>query len=234
MLAASDTTYLKGVVPVTTRKGFTLIELLVVIAIIAILAAILFPVFAKAREKARQASCLSNMKQIGLACLSYAQDYDEKLPYYYMYNPYPTNLAWWQFLMQPYMKNWQMVICPSGSWSYPSAVLIAGHPNPMISSYALPAISHDANHVLFSPTLYSGTLAGIADSSGTIMVTESTGSEIYTGGTLDYHLVDIIDGGSLCRVALRHNDGFNSTFCDGHSKWLKKSLPGMWTVPAGD
>jgi prepilin-type N-terminal cleavage/methylation domain-containing protein len=61
------------------KRGFTLIELLVVIAIIAILAAILFPVFAKAREKARQTSCLSNCKQIALACLQYAQDYDETL-----------------------------------------------------------------------------------------------------------------------------------------------------------
>ncbi len=65
------------------RRGFTLIELLVVIAIIAILAAILFPVFAKAREKARQSSCLSNLKQIGLATLQYVQDYDETLPFYW-------------------------------------------------------------------------------------------------------------------------------------------------------
>ena len=65
-----------------SRRGFTLIELLVVIAIIAILAAILFPVFAKAREKARQTSCLSNVKQLGLGLMMYAQDYDEKLPSY--------------------------------------------------------------------------------------------------------------------------------------------------------
>ena len=65
-----------------SRRGFTLIELLVVIAIIAILAAILFPVFAKAREKARQTSCLSNLKQLGLSFLMYAQDYDELLPSY--------------------------------------------------------------------------------------------------------------------------------------------------------
>jgi prepilin-type N-terminal cleavage/methylation domain-containing protein len=63
-----------------SNKGFTLIELLVVIAIIAILAAILFPVFAQAREKARQTSCLSNCKQIGLSLQMYAQDYDETLP----------------------------------------------------------------------------------------------------------------------------------------------------------
>jgi prepilin-type N-terminal cleavage/methylation domain-containing protein len=88
-------------------KGFTLIELLVVIAIIAILAAILFPVFARARENARRASCLSNAKQIGLGVMQYAQDYDEKL----MFSYGPQGI--WADVTQPYVKNYQMFKCPT-------------------------------------------------------------------------------------------------------------------------
>jgi prepilin-type N-terminal cleavage/methylation domain-containing protein len=84
------------------RKGFTLIELLVVIAIIAILAAILFPVFAKAREKARQTSCLSNVKQIALAMMMYYQDSEAFTP-----------RAVWMQRIQPYVNNQQIFRCPS-------------------------------------------------------------------------------------------------------------------------
>src|SRR6476619_5756502 len=89
------------------RRGFTLIELIVVIAIIAILAAILFPVFARAREKARQAQCASNYRQIGTALTMYCQDYDEILPLYWDVNT-P------EIIIQPYVKNLEIVRrCPS-------------------------------------------------------------------------------------------------------------------------
>ncbi len=99
------------------RSGFTLIELLVVIAIIAILAAILFPVFAQAREKARQTSCLSNIKQLGLGILMYTQDYDELFPVHaYWENNWNTiegKSQYWEGRVLPYIKNLGIFRCPS-------------------------------------------------------------------------------------------------------------------------
>src|SRR5216684_722695 len=101
----------------TKPPGFTLIELLVVIAIIAILAAILFPVFAMAREKARQASCLSNQKQLGTAMSMYIQDYDERFPNWRTLVPvspdHPNGKITWVENMQPYSKNKKIWVCPS-------------------------------------------------------------------------------------------------------------------------
>src|ERR1700753_1071238 len=92
--------------------AFTLIELLVVIAIIAILAAILFPVFARARENARRASCQSNLKQIGLGLIQYQQDFDERMIPLYI-DPGFTTTSQWCFLAQPYLKSTQVLHCPS-------------------------------------------------------------------------------------------------------------------------
>ena len=142
--------------------GFTLIELLVVIAIIAILAAILFPVFAQAREKARQTSCLSNLKQLTLGWVMYAQDYDEKFPQWKWDqswangNVMPNNNATslWCNAIFPYVKNAQVYQCPSdargvtvkdafGGWFNFDDTLI-GFPNGMLQA----KISYGANEPL--------------------------------------------------------------------------------------
>ncbi|MEA3403986.1 MAG: DUF1559 domain-containing protein [Armatimonadota bacterium] len=212
------------------RRGFTLIELLVVIAIIAILAAILFPVFARAREKARQASCLSNLKQCGLAIQMYASDYDERLPKYYryMYLGGSRYLWWWGDMLQPYIKNYQLLECPSDAWYY-TYLRPPNLPNPLVCSYAFNNCAHDVNHNYIGK-LGDEKLAQIDKPAETIILVDSRTSEIYTGGSRDYHLVDVIDHGQYSRVALRHNEGFNAVFCDGHAKWLRQSQPGMWTI----
>jgi prepilin-type N-terminal cleavage/methylation domain-containing protein/prepilin-type processing-associated H-X9-DG protein len=185
------------------RRGFTLIELLVVIAIIAILAAILFPVFAQAREKARATACLSNMKQIGTAIMMYTQDNDEYMPYGYMYNfdcpnfNNQTELFYWQDLCRPYIKNEQVYMCPSAEPHMGTDFLRPrGAPNPLIRDYIANASwgfsmadeSNVVNGIEYGRPGGDGvggpftnmwcnpsiSLASIEDSAGTIAVFDST------------------------------------------------------------
>src|SRR5205809_2677588 len=126
-----------------TKRGFTLIELLVVIAIITILAAILFPVFAQAREKARQSTCLSNQKQLGTAMSMYIQDYDERFPNWRTVVPKsadnPNAKITWVENMQPYCKNKKIWICPSDSIAAEQKALGLGGGTVAVNSYWLNA-----------------------------------------------------------------------------------------------
>ncbi len=141
--------------PQGRRSGFTLIELLVVIAIIAILAAILFPVFAQAREKARQASCTSNMKQLATAVMMYTQDYDESYPKAEFvdqngWGSWPQNHYLWSsaLCIQPYMKNTGILRCPSDNDTLDQSIAAAVGPNrrPGTLSYMINGFSPDPSN----------------------------------------------------------------------------------------
>jgi prepilin-type N-terminal cleavage/methylation domain-containing protein/prepilin-type processing-associated H-X9-DG protein len=199
-----------------TRRGFTLIELLVVIAIIAILAAILFPVFAKAREKARQTSCLSNVKQIGVAALSYAQDYDEMtMPgyqYYYGLGSGTSVLAWFPVYLQPYVKNWQLFKCPS--LSYAVAANLVGPAYEL--SYGTNYYRGEVTPYDYTLGMHQCSLGSVADPAGTFWVQEGFAYTHVRG------------------VTKPHNDGFNAVLADGHAKWYKNDDQNirMWTKAA--
>ena len=142
-----------------STKGFTLIELLVVIAIIAILSAILFPVFAKAREKARQSQCTSNMKQIGLALTQYVQDYDESMPNLY-YVAADANQYWWEFMIQPYLKSTAIYQCPS---NIDKINMTAAPGSVYLNHYTPNLLTNNNNNIIFS---LAGDNAGAMDGAG--------------------------------------------------------------------
>jgi len=225
-------------------KGFTLIELLVVIAIIAILAAILFPVFAKSREKARQSSCLSNLKQIGLAITQYAQDFDEKNVS--VYRDSGGYRYMWGDLVQPYMRSYQMLVCPSNSWFYnynrPLVLNPATNTNSQTSltcSYAIPDMNVNQNGTVIYP-IPGSSISQIQDPTGTIMVVDSWSPFIWSGACPETNyaagpaLTTYTDLGNQSQVCKIHNDTFGALFADGHVKSLVNSQPGMWTTTLND
>jgi prepilin-type N-terminal cleavage/methylation domain-containing protein/prepilin-type processing-associated H-X9-DG protein len=210
------------------NKAFTLIELLVVIAIIAILAAILFPVFAQAREKARAAACLSNLKQLGTATQMYIQDYDEKL-FFRASATVPSvsrsgaivptaaqpPVLWWNSV-QPYIKNTQLFVCPDD-------------PAPVLSKDSSGALTLKRSYIAIRAA-EALAMSQVEFSSETIVFVDKwdktagpvpaaiTDSWIEPfNGDFDYYP-------TYRRMKIagdRHSEGVNASFFDGHAKWLK-------------
>ncbi len=195
-----------------SSEGFTLIELLVVIAIISILASILFPVFSKAREKARTTSCLANVKQLGLAVLMYAQDYDEQLPAGHYYID-ATNWIAWAHLIFPYVRNNQVYTCPSDkTLNFDNAVINDGTPG----GYG------------YNDYLYWMSLGIFGDPVNIVVLADSTYYSMWHGHT---DPPPNQTAGNFATPEPRHNEGANCAFLDSHAKWFKSDAicdPSHW------
>ena len=225
------------------RRAFTLIELLVVIAIIAILAAILFPVFARARENARKASCMSNMKQIGLGVMQYVQDYDEKFPMSrcdkgsVYFGTFENKSMPWHLAIQPYVKSVQLFKCPSNTsnawvnWGntgggdiIPRSYVANGTGDYVqygnMWGGAQPMNNFDAGGGLNQ--------ARIQATAQVILVGERSGTN--DNGDPEFYRPDL----AQCFTMQNHLGMSNYLFCDGHVKALKPTATGtplnMWNV----
>lgn len=220
-----------------SRRAFTLIELLVVIAIIALLAAMLFPVFSRVRENARRTACNSNMHQIGLGFCQYTQDYDDYLPRFSHSTSSPSGSSGyaggdgprWADMIFPYIKSTQIFNCPSGTKVmdiYPGGSYFD------IATYSYGYVAPSSSGTGFG--VAGRLLAEIQDPAGTIMVAEDgrqdAGGDAESIGRMIPNASDTIEslGGRVngmrhtgCSDTDFNNYAFNATYVDGHTKYVR-------------
>jgi prepilin-type N-terminal cleavage/methylation domain-containing protein/prepilin-type processing-associated H-X9-DG protein len=214
------------------KSGFTLIELLVVIAIISLLAAILFPVFSRARESARRSSCLSNMKQVGLGMMQYMADYDDVYPSYYN----DTDHLRWPQMMVPYVKSTQVYTCPSRTYwefkgDYTSAGTIGYGMNDWLNSWWYPSVTNKGIRMSTiqrpAETVWIAEINGIAQTDNPASVNAYLCYPSWDGAvnnrTYPTYGFDVVPEGPG-RLASRHLDGLNVIWADGHVKWTKRDI----------
>jgi len=192
------------------KRGFTLIELLVVIAIIAILAAILFPVFAKAREKARQTSCMSNLKQIVTGQMMYIQDYDEMFQSWS--EGHADGIIYSSWLLQPYVKNVQLFDCPSTR-----RTIMPDNPSPSDNSHR-----GRAEYGFCYAYLYHQALAAVQKPAETVCWSEGNATYLFAPSSCVG-----TNPGRRREYDPRHNEGLNVGWCDGHVKWMRYESLGL-------
>ncbi|RYZ84360.1 MAG: DUF1559 domain-containing protein [Proteobacteria bacterium] len=229
----------------TQRPAFTLIELLVVIAIIAILAAILFPVFARARENARRASCMSNLKQIGLGVMQYTQDYDEIYPAKRWSGSGSEQLnetMSWRRMTYPYVKSSQIYTCPSNTYgaepandSYPGYAILAASDPRFTRSYSINGqsgyiggtpIAEEYNLPNYRPS----SLSSVTEPAQTVYVSEYS----WRDAAVNWEDGNALNPNARGLYFSGHLNTCNFLFADGHVKAMKPSATGspvnMWNV----